>query len=112
MFQAALDAPIALDGQLIAPKGALVTGHVVAAKSAMPAAEPGFLRITLSTLEIRGKPRPLESSSLFVKGRSPVAHRLAATHPGVADVGLNYDVTLTSRRSLTFRLAQALDIEQ
>lgn len=69
-FEAVLDEPIIVQGETIAPRGATVTGRVVAAKPSGRLHNPGYLRLTLSSLTVKGKAMPIQTSSIFVKGGS------------------------------------------
>jgi hypothetical protein len=70
LFEAVLDEPIIIQGQTVAPRGAAVEGRVIEAKASGRLHDPGYLRLTLTSLTINGKAVPLESSSIFVKGGS------------------------------------------
>jgi hypothetical protein len=140
-FDAVLDEPIVIDGQTVAPRGAAVTGKVVAAKASGRLQDPGYLRLTLTSLEVNGKPLPLETSSVFVKGGSHEKRNLAligggagagALIGGIAGggkgaligtaigaaggTGTAYatgkkDVGFSTERRLTFRLTQAVAVQ-
>jgi hypothetical protein len=69
-FEAVLDEPIIVQGQTIAPRGATVTGRVVAAKPSGHLHDPGYLRLTLASISVKGKALPIQTSSIFVKGGS------------------------------------------
>jgi hypothetical protein len=69
-FEAVLDEPIIIQGQTVAPRGATVSGRVVAAKSSGRLHDPGYLRLTLASITVKGKALPLQTSSIFVKGGS------------------------------------------
>lgn len=75
-FEAVLDEPIVVNGQTIAPKGAAVTGRVVAARPAGHLLHPAYLRIALASLEVNGKPVPVQSSSIFLAGQNHNNHNL------------------------------------
>jgi hypothetical protein len=75
-FEAVLDEPVVINGQTIAPKGAAVTGRVVAARQAGHLQHPAYLRIALASLEVNGKPVPVQSSSIFLAGVNHNNHNL------------------------------------
>ena len=109
-FQAVLDAPIVVQGQTLAPGGAAITGTVLAAKASGPG-EPGYLRLTLSSLTLKGQALEVHCSSVFSKG-GPREYSGAASgaqsprHPvGTAEVQFS-----TGRR-LSFRLIEPLLIQ-
>ncbi len=67
-FGAVLDEPLSVGGQTIAARGTPVTGRVVAARSSGRMSHSGYLRLTLASIEINGKPVRIETSSVSVQG--------------------------------------------
>lgn len=67
-FSAELDEPLTVDGQILAPAGAAVTGKVVAARDSGHMHNAGYLRITLCSIVLNGKSVPLQTNSVFVSG--------------------------------------------
>lgn len=138
-FEGTLDDPIVIEGQTAIPRGAAVTGRVLAAKASGRLHDPGYLRIALVSIEVEGQPVAIEASSLFVKGGSHEKRNLAmigggtgagALIGGVAGggkgaligsaigaaggTGTAYatgkkEVSFGEERRLTFRLAQAVE---
>jgi hypothetical protein len=76
-FSAELDEPLEVEGQTLAPKGAPITGKVVAARDSGHLHNAGYLRITLSTIVLNGKAVPLQTNSVFVSGGSYKKRNLA-----------------------------------
>lgn len=76
-FSAELDEPLVVEGQTLAPKGAPVTGKVVAARESGHLHNAGYLRITLSSIMLNGKTVPLQTNSVFVSGGSYKKRNLA-----------------------------------
>jgi hypothetical protein len=76
-FSAKLDEPLVVEGQTLAPKGAAVTGKVVAARESGHMHNAGYLRITLSSITLNGKTVPLQTNSVFVSGGSYKKRNLA-----------------------------------
>ncbi len=137
-FEAVLDEPIVIEGETVAPRGAVVKGKVLAAKASGRLREPGYLRLALSAISIRGKFVPLQTASIFVKGASHEKRDLVLIGGGTgagaligglaggakgaligsalgagAGTGGAYatgkkDVEFPAERRLTFRLTQAL----
>ena len=68
VLPAVLDEPLVVKGQTVAPRGAAVTGRVVEAKSSGRLHDSGYLKLTLASVNIKGKAVPIETSSLFAKG--------------------------------------------
>jgi hypothetical protein len=69
-FEAVLEQPLAINGQTVAPRGTDVTGRVVAVRHSGRLHNPGYLRITLTSLNLQGKQTSLHTSSIFVQGAS------------------------------------------
>ncbi|PYX85744.1 MAG: hypothetical protein DMG68_17330 [Acidobacteria bacterium] len=76
-FEAVLDEPIVIQSQIVAPRGTVITGRVIAAKPSGHLHEPGYLRLTLASMTLNGKALPLTTSSIFVKGGSHEKRNLA-----------------------------------
>jgi hypothetical protein len=76
-FSAELDEPLVVEGQTLAPKGAPVTGKVVAARDSGRLHNAGYLRITLCSITLNGKTVPLQTNSVFVSGGSYKKRNLA-----------------------------------
>jgi hypothetical protein len=76
-FSAELDEPLVVEGQTLAPKGAPITGEVVAARDSGHLHNSGYLRITLSSITLNGKTVPLQTNSVFVSGGSYKKRNLA-----------------------------------
>ena len=69
-FDAVLDEPLVVNGQTIVQRGAAAVGRVVAARSSGRLHNPGYLRLTLASVEVNGKSVPVQSSSIFIQGKS------------------------------------------
>jgi len=116
-FSAFLDDDLQLDGNTVAPRGTRITGRVLAVGRFVRARHPGYLRITLSEITLRGKQVPLETSSIFVHGRDPQARnplaKVSATGTfaftaAETNTGARKEANLDIERRLTFRLVQPL----
>jgi len=122
-FRAALDEPVVIGGKTIAPRGAPVTGSVVAAKASGGPHDPGYLRVTLALIVMNGKSTALETSSIFAKGGSYERRKVATAKQSNADGKGNAvepavdsgdgsfnpgqrDAKFSTGRRLTFRLVQ------
>jgi hypothetical protein len=105
-FDAVLDAPVVVGGKTVAPRNAPVTGKVVATKASGGSYDPGYMRVTLASIAMNGKSIPLQTSSIFSKGRSYEGVMPAAT----AGVPTPADVRFSTGHRFTFRLAQPLHL--
>ncbi len=105
-FEGAIDEPIVVDQQTLLPRGSQISGRVLDAKSADGPRNPGYLRVTLVSVNAAGRTALIDTSSIFAKGtppndRPPVAGAVSASN----------DVLFTPDRRLIFRLAQAVDLQ-
>jgi hypothetical protein len=67
-FEAILDEPIYVRGRMVAPRGAVVTGKVLDARSAASEfQEAGYLRLALIAVALNGQSLAMQTSSIFVK---------------------------------------------
>jgi hypothetical protein len=128
-FEALLAEPLVV-GKAVVPRGTPVMGTVFAAKAAGRYG-PGYLRLALASFEMNGKSIPLQTSSIFTKGRShDQRSQLATAHgskpendsvaPGaLADSATSSepsrklnrgDVRFSTGHRFTFRLAQPLHL--
>ena len=111
-FDAVLDKPILFQGQTIAPAGSVVRGRVLAAKPSGRRQDPGFLRITLTEISLKGKVLSLQTSSIFVKGVSRERRKFrgytdaARGMTKTAGTTGNKDAGFSTEERLTFRLTQ------
>lgn len=76
-FAAVVDEPIVVEGRTVIPRGANVTGRVVAARSSGRLHNSGYLRLALAGIELDGKMLPLHSSSVFAMGGAHKKRNLA-----------------------------------
>ncbi|MFZ0814139.1 MAG: hypothetical protein WAM78_01400, partial [Candidatus Sulfotelmatobacter sp.] len=99
-FTATVAGRLVIDGDTLIERGTPVSGRV---ESAQPPAgrpglspDPGFVRLTLSTITVDGKPVVLQTSSLFARGTPQ-----PATNPRSGFAG---GFQVQKGRRLTFRL--------
>jgi len=85
-FAASLSTPVKVGGKIVIPKGAHVTGRVVAAKKKGPAE----LTVALASVEIQGKSYALKTNSIGPSG--------------------NKDITFPAASRLKFKLANSVKI--
>jgi hypothetical protein len=113
-FDAVLDKPILFQGQTIAPAGSAIRGKVLAAKASGGSQDPGFMRITLTEISLKGRVLSLQTSSIFVKGSSRAKRKSSARHGSDAATSNtmamyatgNKDAGFRPEQRLTFRLTQ------
>ena len=65
-----LDQPLIVDNQTVAAPGAAVTGKVIAVRNSGHLHNAGYLRLSLVSITLNGKPAPLATNSVFVGGGS------------------------------------------
>jgi len=107
-FTATVAEPILVNGETVIPAGASVAGRVLDANRADSARDPGYLRVTLTTLHINGNELRISTSSLFAKASSRDTNNLTP-------VGRTLpfrDLVFASGRHLTFRLAEKVDLQE
>ncbi len=99
-FTAVIAAPLTVNGDILIDRGAAVTVRVESARSRpyQPGSLPGsgYIRLSLSAIDIDGKQIPLQTSSLFARG-------LLQKPDGVR---------IPKGRDLTFRLTSPLALDQ
>ncbi len=111
-FDAVLDKPILFQGQTIAPAGSAVRGKVLAAKASGRSRDPGFLRITVTEISLKGRVLSLQTSSIFAKGISRERRKFRGGADAVkeltktAGTTSNKDAGFSTEERLTFRLTQ------
>jgi hypothetical protein len=103
-FEGEIDEPVVVDQQSLLPRGAKVSGRVLDAKSADGPRNPGYLRVTLVSVNAAGRTVLIDTSSIFAKA-TPRPSAAGAPAPA------SNDVIFTPDRRLTFRLAQAIDLQ-
>ena len=118
-----------VDGKTVVPRGAAVTGSVVAAKASGRRHGPGYLRLTLASIAMDGKSVPVQTSSIFAKRgsyekrKAATMNRFEADNQGAAESTVDSgngteaayhpgpgDVRFSTGHRLTFRLARPLHL--
>jgi hypothetical protein len=91
-FLAIVADPLIMDGKILVDSGTLVTGRVESAKLEPDhSSQLGYLRLILSSMDVKGKKLSLETSSLFARATP------ANGSPHSADVRLKKGHRLTFR---------------
>jgi hypothetical protein len=111
-FAAVLDEPLLVEDQTVAPKGAEITGKVLAARESGRLRKAGYVRITLSAITVNGRTFPLQTTSVIAAGGSLRNRNLSVIGGGTANTFATEEKAagFTSERRLGFRLTQPLEI--
>jgi hypothetical protein len=98
-FEAMVDQPVVIDGNLLVPLGAMVSGRVESAQASNLKGNRGYVRLTLESIQLAKSNVPVQTSSLFVRGRA-----------GQTQAPQNPMVRLEKGRLLVFRLTEPADV--
>ena len=90
-FEALLDEPVTVEGNALIPRDAVLSGEIESPQLSTSRPDRGYLRLTLSSVQIDGISVPIQSASLYVR-REPSADSLM--------------FHLEKGRRLTFRLRE------
>jgi hypothetical protein len=101
-FDARLSMPVEIDGKVVIPKGAHISGRVVKIKKRE-------LKVALASVVVRGKSYDLETNSIRPSDKSQGKGNTGST--SAANDKKNKNVTtLTAQTQLTFKLAKAITV--
>jgi len=92
-FEALLDEPVTVEGNPLIPRDAVVSGEMESAQVSKTRPDRGYLRLTLTSVQVDGVSVPIQSASLYVR-RQP------------SDAGAPIAIRLEKGRRLTFRLKE------
>jgi len=84
-FQAVVDEPVVVAGKTVVPRGTPAAGSVLAVKASGGPHDRGYLRVTLASIEVDGRPVALQTSSIFAKGGSYEKRKTTAMKSSEAD---------------------------
>lgn len=98
-FTATVASSVKVNGKTIIPKGAQLTGHVVAVKKKKPAE----LTVALASVQIHGKSYPLATNSV-----GPAAP--ASSQADDSDAAQKKDVTVAADTRMKFKLTKSVKI--
>ena len=132
-FAAVLDEPIIVRGQVLAPRGAVLSGRILEARASTGLLSAGYLRLALSRISVSGGSVPIRTSSVFIKASRPASvtelpgH--TASEPSYANddskkplveagmrdaehtmLASKEDIEFPTGRPLTFRLVESVPI--
>src|ERR1700722_21034132 len=98
-FEAMVDQPVIIEGNQLVPLGARVSGRVESARASNLKRNRGYVRLTLESIQLAGSDVPVQTSSLFVRGRA-----------GPTQASESPVVRLERGRRLVFRLTEPVDV--
>jgi outer membrane lipoprotein SlyB len=84
IFAASTSEPVVIDGNVVIPKGAKVSGRVVDAKESGRLHVPARLAVALNSIEVDNKSYELQSSTYSLKGRNHNKRNLGFIGGGAA----------------------------
>ena len=93
-FEALLDEPVTLEGSALIPRDAVLSGEIESPPVSKTRPDRGYLRLTLTSMQIDGVTMPIQSASLYVR------RRLSDGTPPSGTIHLG------KGRRLTFRLKE------
>jgi len=112
-FEGIIDEPVAIEGNTLVPSGASVAVRVEAAGASQVKRNPGYVRLTLDSIDIAGHDLPVQTSSLFARGQAQASspQKDPSIHdPRVHDPRVQ-GISLEKGRRLTFRLTEPLYVD-
>ncbi|MGH9493986.1 MAG: hypothetical protein ACRD3B_03230 [Candidatus Sulfotelmatobacter sp.] len=96
-FEATLDAPVMVEGNVLIPRGSDAVGRIESARTSQMKPGRGYIQLALQSIRVGGVDVPVQTASLFVRQppKSPKDSSLPA-------------IRLEKGHRLTFRLIQPL----
>jgi hypothetical protein len=94
-FEALLDEPLIVDGNILIRRDAIVAGEIESAHVSKTGPDRGYVRLTLNSVEVDGTSVPIHTASLFARQLS-TAPRDSVT------------IRLEKGRRLTFRMKEQI----
>jgi hypothetical protein len=98
-FEGTIDRTVAMDGNVMVPEGAMVTGHVEAARVSKAQSDAGYVRLVLDSIDVGGVDTPVRTSTVFARGNAGIVRTGRTQGPMIR---------LEKDRVFTFRLAEPL----
>ena len=95
-FEAVVEQPVVMDGNIIIPRGANVAGRVESAQTSRIKPNRGYVRLALQSVEIGDRRVAVQTASLFAR-EAPLGNQPISV------------IHLEQGRRLTFRLAETAD---
>jgi hypothetical protein len=94
-FEAMVDVPVMLDGNVAIPRGSSVSGRIEAAHISKVQPDRGYVRLALDSVHIDGSSLPVQTASLFARQLPPTDAKVST-------------IRLEKGRRLTFQLTEPL----
>jgi hypothetical protein len=94
-FEALLDEPLIVDGNILIRRDAIVAGEIESAHVSRTGPDRGYVRLTLNSVEVDGTSVPIHTASLFARQLS-TSPRDSVT------------IRLEKGRRLTFRMKEQI----
>jgi hypothetical protein len=94
LFEALLDEPVTVEGNVVIPRDAILSGEIESAQVSQTRPDRGSLRLNLTSVQVDGVTVPIRSASLYVRPQPSAAAADPAT------------IRLEKGRRLTFRLKE------
>ena len=92
-FEAVVDEPVAVEGNTLIPRDAIVSGRIESARTSQVSPDRGYVRLALNSVQVDGLAVPIQTASLFARQLPPTD----------ADSGT---IRLEKGRRMTFRLKE------
>ncbi len=107
-FTASVAGPLTIDGDTLVERGTPVSGRVESAEGPTDrpglSPDPGYVRLTLSTITVDGRPLVVQTSSLFARGTFRSSARGEARLADPKSDACSSGFCVQKGRRLTFRL--------
>ncbi len=110
-FDGTLDEPVVVDQQTLLPRGTRVSGRVLDSTPSADPRNPGYLRITLVSLNANGKTILIDTSSIFTKAAPRSGRPFSDGSSPASSKPPSNDALFIPDHRLTFRVAQAVDLQ-
>lgn len=102
-FDAVLDEPIQVNGELLIAPGAEVGGRILQCDPGNPPSTGGYVRLELTSITTSKETLNLATASIFLKAMSRPNEALSHTQSGAQN---NSEITLPINHRITFRLTR------
>ena len=66
-FEAVLDVPVVVEGNMLIPREAMVSGRIESARPSKVRPDRGYVRLSLDSVQVDGLTVPVETASLFAR---------------------------------------------